>query len=867
MTKKLLIGYLILFLSYSGVVYGQATDNWYFGLLSGLRVSFTSGTPVVTRGYPLVTQEGSSSISDFNGNILFYTDGVKVWDRTNTQIATGLNGGPSGTQSATIVPKPGTSNQWYIFTGGQDPSSGGGADGGENYNIVTSLPGGTFTVSGATALRASGTVGEHICITGSTKPGATYWVISHEKGTNNILAFEVNTATGVVSTPVISNAGGVTLNSWIGTVKANGCQNQLAFTYYNESKVELYNFNSATGSVTGLVASITQSAAYGVEFSPNDQFLYYTSLVGGTLYQYNILSGATPYTQGSWTKSGEMGQLQLAPDGKIYVALPGGGSSSEYLGIINSPSTFGSGANFVLNGLQLNTVPATDGYGYRGLPTFPKSLVISNVSINPSSSSFCTGNPQNISYTFAGASASQTWTINPGSGWTYTAGTSTSASPIITFNTPNTYTITSTVFDICGRTYTDRAIYSITDPLIPSGTICTAAGVSVTLAASGGNAALYPRYVWFANATSTSPIGIGSSVTLNYSDPTRVPSTIWVEVSSTATSIGSGSNTLAGSALDGAAEASPYGPVPFSVLANNVRFKSFVVKTWTGSPGNFDVVIRNASNAIVFQKTYSIATNGTNYTVDINTNFQTGSYTITLTNTGMQWYRGTWPGQSVANQFNLPFFGNGTYSLANVAYDYSNFTYTPTCSNRIAVSSCIPLPINLIKFSGELIENKVDLKWSTSSETNNDRFEIQRSLDGIHFSTIKTIKGAGNSSRITEYTTTDHSPAPKTNYYRLVQYDVDGKESISEVISVNVISEELDFTISPNPSTNTFNLYLKNINSGEISITDLLGKLVFSKTLSSEVNLFEFGEDLVKGAYVVKVSSTNGSATKLIIKE
>ncbi len=118
--------FICLMLLVSTLSFGQQTDNWYFGSAAGfantgLRVSFTTGSPVVTTGYPLMTEEGSSSISDASGNILFYTDGVSVWDGvTNATIpgGTGLNGGSSTTQSAIIMPMPGSTTQWLLFTSG-----------------------------------------------------------------------------------------------------------------------------------------------------------------------------------------------------------------------------------------------------------------------------------------------------------------------------------------------------------------------------------------------------------------------------------------------------------------------------------------------------------------------------------------------------------------------------------------------------------------------------------------------------------------------------------------------------------------------------------------------------------------------------
>ena len=88
---------------------------WYFGDHAGL--DFNSGTPVALTNSALFTNEGCSSISDNNGNLLFYTDGITVWNKFHAVMpnGTGLLGNPSTTQSAVIVPMPGSATQYYIY--------------------------------------------------------------------------------------------------------------------------------------------------------------------------------------------------------------------------------------------------------------------------------------------------------------------------------------------------------------------------------------------------------------------------------------------------------------------------------------------------------------------------------------------------------------------------------------------------------------------------------------------------------------------------------------------------------------------------------------------------------------------------------
>ncbi|MBT8272485.1 MAG: PKD domain-containing protein, partial [Bacteroidia bacterium] len=122
--KQLLLVLFALFCVQLSFSQGEAS-NWYFG--SGAGLNFDPNTGTVTADPSAIgtisTNEGCSSISDPNGNLLFYTDGRTVWDR-NFQImpnadylgGSGLLGDPSSTSSAVIVPKPGNADQYYIFT-------------------------------------------------------------------------------------------------------------------------------------------------------------------------------------------------------------------------------------------------------------------------------------------------------------------------------------------------------------------------------------------------------------------------------------------------------------------------------------------------------------------------------------------------------------------------------------------------------------------------------------------------------------------------------------------------------------------------------------------------------------------------------
>ncbi len=115
----------ILFLCAAIPVAGQKqNNNWYFGDSAG--VTFNTNPPTALTDGMLSTEEGCASISTASGLLLFYTDGVTIWNKQHIVMAngTGLKGHESSTQSAIIVPWPGNTNKYLVFTVGAEGMEG-----------------------------------------------------------------------------------------------------------------------------------------------------------------------------------------------------------------------------------------------------------------------------------------------------------------------------------------------------------------------------------------------------------------------------------------------------------------------------------------------------------------------------------------------------------------------------------------------------------------------------------------------------------------------------------------------------------------------------------------------------------------------
>jgi hypothetical protein len=865
-SSRNILCYLFLITGYFSLA--QTTNNWYFGSPTvpnaGLRLSFPAGggAPTVSRGFPIATEEGSSSISDASGNPLFYTDGVNVWDAsTNTTFGTGLLGGSSSTQSAIVMPKPGATNEWLIFTSGQTGNNG------VNYYTVSGTPG-SFTISAATNLVPANIVGEGLFIIGSTRVGSSFWVIARDQGSTGVVRAWDVTNTGVVNatevTSTLSNAGftQTSYTSKIGTIKSNTCQTKLAFTYLN-GDVDLTDFNTATGTVTANTARRINVAStggnngsYGIEFSPNDDYLYISNLAGNNVYQHDIANNTT---SSIGTTTHEAGQLQAGPDGKIYMAINGEMiSGNGYLGVINAPNS--ASPNFVANGLLVTTAANPNGYSFRGLPTFPKSLVVSQPILSPGAGTYCVNTAIPLSFSFAGAlnPATVVWSTTGGGG-TFSP-SNTALSPSVTYTTTGSKTISVDFSDECGRTYSRNFTVNIINVATTTGSI-TCGGSCLTLTSPSSTA------VWYDAAVGGNIIGTGTSATVCYASDAYTPGTLYVAESASASSTIVNNRTIGmpAASLSFAAEASPYGPVGFDVLADMLTLNSFNVMSWN-TTGNFDVEIRNSANNVVFLKTYTITVANTPFTVNVNADFLNGSYNIRLINTTLQWYRNSWAGQTVANEMALPagsLGATGRYSLANFNYNYKDFSVTTTCTNRTAVSKVCSLPVELISFTGKAVNSSIELNWITSSEIGNDYFDVQRSYDGIIFTSIGKVSGAGYSNTLLSYSFVDESLSMDHAYYRLVQHDVDGTQNSTDAILVQLSGA--DISIQPNPSDKEFTLTFTQAETAELVVMEITGKTIFTAIVNE--NQFRFGDAIPSGTYLAQITTSNGIYVKRIVKK
>lgn len=131
-------------------------------------------------------------------------------------------------------------------------------------------------------------------------------------------------------------------------------------------------------------------------------------------------------------------------------------------------------------------------------------------------------------------------------------------------------------------------------------------------------------------------------------------------------------------------------------------------------------------------------------------------------------------------------------------------------NNNFGIINASSLPVDMLSFDADAVEQTVELTWITANQINNQGFEIERSTDGIHFETLDFVVGAGTVQQKQFYQFTDYTPNLNGNFYRLKQVDFDGKFEYSVVKYAEFKNDLEQVTIYPNPSKNVINVEMND---------------------------------------------------------
>ncbi len=380
---------LLAFIFYLVFINDSHTQNyfntWYFG--NGAGIKFGSQKTTRLSDNQMFTDESCVSVSDKTGQILFYTNGVKIWNNKHEVIneEKELHGNKSSAQIVVCL-KPNTLNEYYIFT--VDEKAGlKGLNysvlkiGNETSNNVQKMKNDAYYTPDLLTKniqyelsilnsKLTGPVSEKITSV-FHKNGKDIWIIGHTWNSNTFIAYLL-TENGITN-KVESNAGIYYKNESrndgseaIGYLKPSHDGTKLAVTtcYRENSPIELFNFDSETGKITWLKNYTSVGKAYGIEFSPDNSKLYVSYLEGPmSVAQIDLSSGSDKPIQ-IFKKTDQSifyGAIQLGPDNKIYIA-----KTYNFLDIIEKPNLSGASCLYKESALSLGNT-----YSVYGLPSKP----------------------------------------------------------------------------------------------------------------------------------------------------------------------------------------------------------------------------------------------------------------------------------------------------------------------------------------------------------------------------------------------------------------------------------------------------------------------------------------------------------------
>jgi hypothetical protein len=190
-------------------------------------------------------------------------------------------------------------------------------------------------------------------------------------------------------------------------------------------------------------------------------------------------------------------------------------------------------------------------------------------------------------------------------------------------------------------------------------------------------------------------------------------------------------------------------------------------------------------------------------------------------------------------------------------------------SNNSGTTFVLPLPVSLIDFSAKANANNIEVKWSTASEKDNASFVVEKSIEGLVWSSIATVMGAKNSNVVNNYGVVDYKAVAGFQYYRLKQTDLDGTVTYSKAIAVNFSkASTLNVNLFPNPAKDALNITTENNATGEVNIQILnsMGETVYNKVVEAGLVQSIDIASFIPGVYYVSVIAEGESKIIRLLK-
>lgn len=366
MLKKYSILLLLLAIGLSGFAQKE-NSNWFFGYYAAMTWKTTTsysatgmygtanatltGMPTAISGSPLTTSEGCFSISDADGNLLFFSDGMTIWDK-NMDIMTngsGLTGNKSSAQSGIIFPYPYNPTKYIAVSLGERQADN------LSYSVVDMSQGGGLGAVDATYKNIlltgqSGLLGESVAAVRHSNRN-DFWIVAVGRNTTspNYLNVWKVTSTGVQTTrhSSISVNATTTPSQPGGYIKFTSDGQHFVWIDFGNRFFVYGDFNPSTGIISNVrvrSGALSETSpygnGYGVDFSPSGKYLYLTyapgsvgtsAITGLLVFDFEaLLATSTPNTVNpivSITNAASItdgvtdhfGAIQTGPDGRMYI--------------------------------------------------------------------------------------------------------------------------------------------------------------------------------------------------------------------------------------------------------------------------------------------------------------------------------------------------------------------------------------------------------------------------------------------------------------------------------------------------------------------------------------------------------------------
>lgn len=321
--------------------------NWSFGDQSFLNFQNHQASAGTYNNFSL---SGSAVYSDCNGRFVLHTNATQIKDGNGNVISGGSLFATNSPSECLFVPSPGNNDRVFLFHINKQ-----NVDTFDLYYSVVDYAAGALQVTNANIALDSLIANKLSATMHSNK--VDYWLVTYSHSRAAFLSYLVS-STGISTVPVVSVVPSTIpplVSEIEGALKFSPSGDKLAVAYKGADRVMVCHFDKQTGivSTTNPLLQLNIMQPVGVSFSVDENYLYYATALYARLFQFDYnyydATGIQKQVMLDSLFSGEYGDLQLAPDGKLYAAI----SVSTYLASVEKPSLAYPDCNYIRNDLYL----------------------------------------------------------------------------------------------------------------------------------------------------------------------------------------------------------------------------------------------------------------------------------------------------------------------------------------------------------------------------------------------------------------------------------------------------------------------------------------------------------------------------------